>query len=540
MRRYGVPAGMIEVATARRLAGDWRGACAAANIAVDLPADAERRADVAEDLRHLVPDLLRWHLPATAEPLNATGAVTVLSRYADGTGLSVLGPDATTQPQRLRLRLGPVDATSIWQSLHLSRERWDDRHTAELLTRCGGLTRTPFFTADGTPLPADRLGGDDDAGRTERVVRLLDADRAMDAWAEAGFDVDGPEYLLRHPRPGLTMLAERARHLARLTGADVVLAHLPSYLIGLLLDRLDSPRPRVRIVATHSGPPAGVPELPHAAHHWPPIFEQLRAGDRDPAQLHPLVGAALFPARATPTGPAAPALPAPVVIRCGAEWHEVAVADGGLRVPHPPEELSRERTLHALAGRPMPGCVAAVHGWRTRGASLPGEVLHLRRGLLRYVMHGEAHTLEALLDQGLDPATMDAQGRTLLHLLPWLFPADARLRILDRLLAAGLDVTARDRDGRTPLDYAERRGASRSLIRALLAAGTGSSRDAVDRPGLQEGDVVHDRGVAQLGQGAGVGEEGHLVGEDGAGGLVQHEGVADAALLEVDGDAGAA
>ncbi|MFE2103348.1 ankyrin repeat domain-containing protein, partial [Streptomyces sp. NPDC059468] len=34
IRRYAVPGRMIERATERRLAGDWRGACAAANVDV--------------------------------------------------------------------------------------------------------------------------------------------------------------------------------------------------------------------------------------------------------------------------------------------------------------------------------------------------------------------------------------------------------------------------------------------------------------------------------------------------------------------------
>ncbi|MEU6753470.1 hypothetical protein ABZ914_45215, partial [Spirillospora sp. NPDC046719] len=36
IRRYAVPRWMIERAAERRLAGDWRGACAAANVDVDF------------------------------------------------------------------------------------------------------------------------------------------------------------------------------------------------------------------------------------------------------------------------------------------------------------------------------------------------------------------------------------------------------------------------------------------------------------------------------------------------------------------------
>lgn len=36
VREYAVPLSMIETATARRAAGDWAGACAAARVDVDL------------------------------------------------------------------------------------------------------------------------------------------------------------------------------------------------------------------------------------------------------------------------------------------------------------------------------------------------------------------------------------------------------------------------------------------------------------------------------------------------------------------------
>ncbi|MFE1788901.1 hypothetical protein ACFW7J_10980, partial [Streptomyces sp. NPDC059525] len=70
VRRYAVPRWMIEQAGAHRLAGDWRAACAAAGVEVVFGLSALARAhgtDVAAavetDLLHLVPDLVRWHLP---------------------------------------------------------------------------------------------------------------------------------------------------------------------------------------------------------------------------------------------------------------------------------------------------------------------------------------------------------------------------------------------------------------------------------------------------------------------------------------------
>src|SRR5690349_8878622 len=73
VREFAVPRSMIESATARRHAGDWAGACAAARIDVDLDlkatarsAGAELAARIRSDLRHLAPDLLRWHMPRIA------------------------------------------------------------------------------------------------------------------------------------------------------------------------------------------------------------------------------------------------------------------------------------------------------------------------------------------------------------------------------------------------------------------------------------------------------------------------------------------
>src|ERR1044071_4995339 len=72
VREFAVPTSMIESASARREAGAWAGACAAARVDVDLDLRSAGRAcgrqfaaTLRADLRHLAPDLLRWHLPRT-------------------------------------------------------------------------------------------------------------------------------------------------------------------------------------------------------------------------------------------------------------------------------------------------------------------------------------------------------------------------------------------------------------------------------------------------------------------------------------------
>src|SRR6266568_4497052 len=94
VREFAVPPSMIETATARRCAGDWAGACAAAGFDVDVDVGAlarrhgrELAARVRDDLRHLAPDLVRWHLPRVApDGLLRPGLTIALARY---------GPDET-------------------------------------------------------------------------------------------------------------------------------------------------------------------------------------------------------------------------------------------------------------------------------------------------------------------------------------------------------------------------------------------------------------------------------------------------------------
>src|SRR5690606_27417133 len=105
VREFAVPPSMIETATARRSAGDWAGACAAAGFDVDIDLRAPTRRygrDIAgrveDDLRFLAPDLLRWHLPRVApDGLLRPGLTIALARYGAppdsgnhcGTGSSV-------------------------------------------------------------------------------------------------------------------------------------------------------------------------------------------------------------------------------------------------------------------------------------------------------------------------------------------------------------------------------------------------------------------------------------------------------------------
>ncbi|GLX93334.1 ankyrin repeat domain-containing protein [Herbidospora sp. NBRC 101105] len=138
-RRYAVPRWMIEQSAGRRLAGDWQGACAAAAVDVAFdPAMAEKDPALADDLRHLVPELLRWHLPRSGNGGGTLGTHhhVTLARYGD-TALQAFTPQLSEAPQRLTLDLVPVDddrdpymITRVdWTS---ARHFWDARHTAGL------------------------------------------------------------------------------------------------------------------------------------------------------------------------------------------------------------------------------------------------------------------------------------------------------------------------------------------------------------------------------------------------------------------------
>ena len=140
VREFAVPPSMIDKATARREAGDWAGACAAARVDVDLDPRAVPR-DIAprlrDDLRHLVPDLLRWHLPRVApDGLLRPGLSAALARYPGGLSLVASTPPAWAEGgQRISLALRRRADPRFRLDLH--RHLWDARRAPEFRTRPG-------------------------------------------------------------------------------------------------------------------------------------------------------------------------------------------------------------------------------------------------------------------------------------------------------------------------------------------------------------------------------------------------------------------
>lgn len=261
VRRYAVPRWMIEGATEARLAGDWRAACAVA--AVDVALDPARiglrteeggwirarmgagqraalRDAVADDLAHLVPDLLRWHLPRAlgAGTMLVGGRLVLLARYGGGVRRFGADPQASylvartpgqlDASQRLVLDVLAADdpelkRTYLVEDWTAARHFWDARYAPELRAWCGGgAGRLPFFRADGTPLGPRELpdtdpGSTDPAAREEWIAVLQARGDVMGAFAAAGMDID----LTTLTRPG-----DRTRPEAVISGLSLDLPRI--------------------------------------------------------------------------------------------------------------------------------------------------------------------------------------------------------------------------------------------------------------------------------------------------------------------------
>lgn len=368
VREYAVPAPMIETATARRQAGDWAGACAAAGLDVDLhPRSVARThgrelaARVRADLRRLAPDLLRWHMPRIGPAGVLRPGLTIpLARYDTGDGPPVqlvarTPPAWADGGQRISLALW--DGT--WAGpgamhphrhphrrfrLDLHRHLWDASRSAELRTRSGAAER----------------------------------------WAEEAAIV--------------------LRDEGRTAGAVAV--------------RLGARRRIVLHVGGEGPPPPPVlPLLPDAATWALPDRELLRAGLIEPSLLHPLVAAALVPGyeAGTRLPPTAPASEEQLrLVDCRGARHRIAVVDGVLApLDHGPAELHRESLLVALGGTPLP-CLRAI------------ESAHRRPEVRALLAHGHpaaaatlAHTL-----LGQDPLTATLRAASTRHIAHALYRAN--------------------------------------------------------------------------------------------------------------------
>ncbi|MGW3352948.1 ankyrin repeat domain-containing protein [Nonomuraea rubra] len=500
--RYAVPRWMIEQATERRLDGDWRGACAAANVDVtfDLAGLAREHggavaAAVEDDLLHLAPDLLRWHLPRVLAGRTTirNGQTVTLGAYQGAAVryLHLTTPAMVDGPQRLRLSFGRIERADRrgyhrhtlhnWTTL---RHLWDARHTGALLERHGGGDRPPFLNADGTrraagELPTADPGPADPPARAEWATLLHERGEIEAAFTAVGIAVDPSPLRLRwgaaiEPLPvlerlplALTRLEPEIRLLDREGFGRRFQIPRPYRGSLLLEDGEQTGELRIRIADAEEI--SGIPVLPEACWRRLPDLDALRHGDADPDRLHPLVRDALFPLREHPAGPAGPPdprLPSPVRVRCRGDWHEVCFQDGVLQVPHSADEQRREQAMRAFGGA-VAGCFAVAQAVSSGTGRLPKDLREQRRELYTRAQHGDTPGVLRLLDAGMDPRFRDGRRRTLLHALIHL---DHEV-LLPRLLAAGVDIEAVDHNQRTALHVAVGDNGSAALVRALLAAG---------------------------------------------------------------------
>ncbi|MFF5141732.1 hypothetical protein ACFY6U_18720 [Streptomyces sp. NPDC013157] len=367
VREFAVPPAMIETATARRAAGDWAGACAAAGFDIDLDLRALARAwgrDVREriraDLRRLAPDLLRWHLPRIApDGLLRPGLTMPLARYDAGEGslcLVVRTPPAWADAgQRIGLTLWdgtlsdpaarghPHPRPSRRFRFDLHRHLWDAGAADELRTRSG----------------ADRSAGG------ERILcgtQLPFSEKelcATERWVDEARIVLGAEG--RDSGTVVVRLGGRQR-LALYLAADGTVTTGPD-------------------IAVRDAGAGARPVLPDAATWILPDLELLRAGLVDPGRLHPLVAAALAPGHSPAErdpyrGPARQ----PGLVECRGGRHRIGMVDGVLSpLDHSPDELRREELLVALGGPPLP-CLRVIDEAHRRPDCLTGVRERLDHG----------------------------------------------------------------------------------------------------------------------------------------------------------------
>ena len=376
VREYAVPPPMIETATARRRAGDWAGACAAAGIDTDLNLRSVARvygrecaARLRDDLRHLAPDLLRWHMPRIApDGLLRPGLTVALARYdaAAGDSAGSLHLVAQTAPawadagQRISLTLWDGSNGGARERRHphprpdrrfrldLHQHLWDARRTDELRVRTGA-----DLLGDGGPeLDPDLLGSLPQGHHC-----------AVDRWAaEAAI-------LLRAEGRSTGTVTVRVGRRHRLA-------------LELVEDARGLGPPALRIAApSDSGGASAPPVLPDAATWLLPDLELLRSGSIEADQLHPLVASALAPEH-SPTAPRRTPDRAgePRRVECRGAQHRIGLVNGVLApLDHDPVEIRREELLVALTGTPLP-CLQAIDEAHRRPDCLTGVRERLDHG----------------------------------------------------------------------------------------------------------------------------------------------------------------
>ncbi|GAB6898442.1 hypothetical protein [Kineosporia succinea] len=350
-RRAGVPPSLAEAATAHRLAGDWRGACAAASVDLGAGLRGDIPTEILSDLGHFAPDLLRWHLPRNLpEGTPRPGLVVALAEY----------PHAVLVVRVVRAERLEIDVTTgvsaraaPWR-LTGHRYLWDASRAHEY----GLLTADVADASDASDASdvADASGSSGDP-----VTQAQDAGDFDSAWRLAGFRlaVGGRSRETPHRRQVLTRMPVDLRRLEserrRLFGESVV-AFRPGGGLAVVLGPGAS---GVDAYVTTAFEAAGLPVMPRAAWMRPLDHELLRLGLIGRDDLHPLQGGASRPDDGT------------LAVDClGAAHRLCRTPSGWVPLDHTGEQIRTELMLARL-GAPMTGCFQALgHAEKIRAEHL--------------------------------------------------------------------------------------------------------------------------------------------------------------------------
>ncbi|MEU9329182.1 hypothetical protein AB0D91_36205 [Streptomyces canus] len=426
VREFAVPASMIETATARRLAGDWAGACAAAGFDVDLNLRAVARdhgrelaSRVRSDLRALAPDLLRWHMPRIApDGLLRPGVTLTLARYTALEGpvhlVARTAPAWADAGQRISLALwsrSTADAAGHPHPrpnrrfrLDLHRHLWDAGRVGELRERSGtGEVRERGGTGTSAVRDGTAPSQTHDRTGTDELRQGSAAGGPSDRPSHRQLDSDGPE-LTSPPACAVDRWAAEARILLAAEGrtGGVVLVRLGGR--QRLVLELGADDDVIRPVPTPSaGTVSALPVLPDAATWVLPDLQLLRAGAIEAERLHPLVVAALAPDRAATGPPRTPDLQGrPRLVECRGARHRIGLVDGVLApLDHDPDEIRREELLVALTGTPLP-CLQAIDEAHRRP--------HCLAGVRERLVHGDTAGALAVVEGLLGPEALLRTG----------------------------------------------------------------------------------------------------------------------------------
>lgn len=432
VRQFAVPLSMIESATARRAAGDWAGACAAARVDVDLNLRTASRvhgaglaAQIRADLRQLAPDLLRWHFPRIApDGLLRPGLTVSLARYGDVQLVARTPPAWAAAGQRISLALWspsqrgaglhPHPRPGRRYRLDLHRHLWDVRRAGELGERSGRwppdraspiLPGTGEFRDRPGDWPPDRtcsfLPG---TGELQDRSSRCPPDQSSSFPPGTGHSSGELRELSSHrppdrPRP----IPPEIGHCAvdRWLAEAELLLRAEGSTGGLVSVRLTS-RHRLTLNLGGRNPTGRIPVLPDAATWVLPDLELLHAGLLEASQLHPLVAAALRPGPRTSTAQNPGHTRNSRPVECRGATHRIGVVDGVL-VPldHDPGEIRREELLGALGGPELP-CLRAID----EAHRSPGNLVDVRARL----DHGDAAGALAVVESLLGPDVLLRSG----------------------------------------------------------------------------------------------------------------------------------